>query len=533
MNNFSDTSAQKNSFQKYYDRIILLFTQGFDGMIKNGSNSGIKKMFSYAILFMFSTFLIQGTELSEIKVSALQSYDTVTLSGNTSLESDGTDVYAVGFSGNTVSFCCLKNDVCSSYTFNTSGKVKYVTASGGCVYAVSLQNGNTFIDRYIYGRDTLYNYDMGKINITSSYKCRICNDKIYFSSDDEGSHFECMNIYGEKLFSFNAAMGEATDYISDFSGNNLYLFYQNNVYRADTGSNQIPSHILTTVNLRPNIFVCDGIIFDYGGEIVDISERLSVSTGIVSNKINGGFANGYYCKYDNGTIYGYDKSGNKYQLYKTEFGGNAQMLSQNGNLYILSEQGKLDVINTNELSYPKTKTENNSSSSSSVHRKPTNISNGSSLSNTDNGTQKINNTGSYENNNPQFSINSYNVDENRKIIWDISLGTTIAAFRKNITFNTYSLTFFNSRNTEQTSGKLGTGFKMSVRQQNREYKKYTLSVKGDLTGEGNSNSNDVKLLSRYLMNNAQLSDAQYAAGDVNGDGAVNSLDILKIAKNNL
>ena len=74
---------------------------------------------------------------------------------------------------------------------------------------------------------------------------------------------------------------------------------------------------------------------------------------------------------------------------------------------------------------------------------------------------------------------------------------------------------------------------MSVRQQNREYKKYTLSVKGDLTGEGNSNSNDVKLLSRYLMNNAQLSDAQYAAGDVNGDGAVNSLDILKIAKNNL
>ena len=502
-------------------------------MIKNGSNSGIKKMFSYAILFMFSAFLIQGTELSEIKVSALQSYDTVTLSGNTSLESDGTDVYAVGFSGNTVSFCCLKNDVCSSYTFNTSGKVKYVTASGGCVYAVSLQNGNTFIDRYIYGRDTLYNYDMGKINITSSYKCRICNDKIYFSSDDEGSHFECMNIYGEKLFSFNADMGEATDYISDFSGNNLYLFYQNNVYRADTGSNQIPSHILTTVNLRPNIFVCDGIIFDYGGEIADISESLSVSTGITGNKINGGLANGYYCKYYKGSIYGYDKSGNKYQLYKTSFSGNAQMLSQNGNLYVLSEYGELDVININELSYPEKENENRSISSSSANSgKTTNTGNSSSSDNTDSRIHKSS-TGSYENNNPQFSINSYNVDEGKKIIWDISSGTTIASFRKNITFNAYSLTFFNSRNAEQTSGKLGTGFTMSVKLQNREYTSYTLSVKGDLTGEGNSNSNDAKLLSRYLMNDTQLTDAQYAAGDVNGDGAVNSIDILKIAKNNL
>ena len=337
-------------------------------MIKPVSYLKFKKLLIYVLIFTASVAFIYITELSAVKAPAVQTYSIGMLNGGSTLESDGTSIYVLSFSGGTVSFCRLQNGICSSYTFNAYGKVRYVTVSGGCVYAVSQQNGNTFINKYMCGRDTLYNYDMGRINITSSYKCRICSGKIYFSSDDEGSHFECMNIYGEKLFSFNAAMGEATDYISDFSGNNLYLFYQNNVYRADTGSNQIPSHILTTVNLRPNIFVCDGIIFDYGGEIVDISERLSVSTGIVSNKINGGFANGYYCKYDNGIIYGYDKSGNKYQLYKTEFGGNAQMLSQNGNLYILSEQGKLDVINTNELSYPKTKTENNSSSSSSVHR---------------------------------------------------------------------------------------------------------------------------------------------------------------------
>lgn len=500
-------------------------------MIKSVSYLKFKKLLIYILIFTASVASIYITELSAVKASAVQSYSIGMLNGGSILESDGESIYVTSFSGATVSFCRLQNGICSSHTFNAYGKVRYITVSGGCVYAVSLQNENTFINKYMCDRDTLYNYDMGRINITSSYKCRICNDKIYFSSDDEGASFDCLNIYGEKLFSFNTDMGEATDYISDFSGNNLYLFYQNTVYRADTSSNQIPSQILTTVNLRPNIFVCDGIIFDYGGEIVDISERLSVSTGIVSNKINCGFANGYYCKYDKGSIYGYDKSGNKYPLYKTGFSCKAQMCSQNGNLYILSEQGELDVININELSYPKTETENNNSSSVN-NSKPSNSGSSSSLNNTNTKVTDRSNS-SYGNNTPQFSINSYNVDESRKIIWDISLGTTIAAFRKNITFNTYSLTFFNSRNTEQTSGKIGTGFKLSVRQQNMEYKNYTLSVKGDLTGEGNSNSNDVKLLSRYLMNDTKLSDAQYAAGDVNGDGAVNSLDILKIAKNNL
>ena len=502
-------------------------------MIKPVSYLKFKKLLIYVLIFTASVAFIYITELSAVKASAVQTYSIGMLNGGSTLESDGTSIYVLSFSGGTVSFCRLQNGICSSYTFNAYGKVRYVTVSGGCVYAVSQQNGNTFINKYMCGRDTLYNYDMGRINITSSYKCRICSGKIYFSSDDEGSHFECMNIYGEKLFSFNADMGEATDYISDFSVYNLYLFYQNNVYRADTGSNQIPSHILTTVNLRPNIFVCDGIIFDYGGEIADISESLSVSTGITGNKINGGLANGYYCKYYKGSIYGYDKSGNKYQLYKTSFSGNAQMLSQNGNLYVLSEYGELDVININELSYPEKENENRSISSSSANSgKTTNTGNSSSSDNTDSRIHKSS-TGSYENNNPQFSINSYNVDEGKKIIWDISSGTTIASFRKNITFNAYSLTFFNSRNAEQTSGKLGTGFTMSVKLQNREYTSYTLSVKGDLTGEGNSNSNDAKLLSRYLMNDTQLTDAQYAAGDVNGDGAVNSIDILKIAKNNL
>lgn len=496
-------------------------------MIKPISYLKFKKLLIYVLIFTSSAAFLYITELSAVKASAVQTYSIGMLNGGSTLESDGTSIYVMSFSGSTVSFCRLQNGICSSYTFNASGKVKYVTVGGGCVYAVSLQNENTFINKYICDRDTLYNYDIGRISITSSYKCRICNDKIYFSSDDEGASFDCLNIYGEKLFSFGTDMGETTDYISDFLGNNLYLFYQNTVYRADTHSNSIPTQILTTVNLRPNIFVCDNIIFDYGGEIVDISERLSVSTGIVSNKINGGFANGCYCKYDKGTVYGYDKSGNKYQLYKTGFSCNAQMCSQNGNLYILSEQGELCVINANELSYPKTENKNNNSSSVN-NSKPSN----SGSSSSDNKVIDRSNS-SYGNNTPQFSINSYNVDESKKIIWDISLGTTIAAFKKNINFNTYSLTFFNSRNAEQTSGKIGTGFTMSVKLQNREYASYTLSVRGDLTGEGNSNSNDVKLLSRYLMNDAKLSDAQYAAGDVNGDGAVNSIDILKIAKNNL
>ena len=76
-------------------------------------------------------------------------------------------------------------------------------------------------------------------------------------------------------------------------------------------------------------------------------------------------------------------------------------------------------------------------------------------------------------------------------------------------------------------------FYMIVKDGENEYLRYTLSVKGDLTGEGSVNTNDVKVISKYLMKSQDISDIQYISADVNEDGILNGIDILKIAKNNV
>lgn len=297
----------------------------------------------------------------------------------------------------------------------------------------------------------------------------------------------------------------------------------------ETNFNVEPSLILTTDSLRPNAYMSDGVIADYGGYIVDVSMNTSVFTGITSNDINCAYSNGYCCRYSNGNIYGYSSSGNKSVLYRTGFSEKAQMCGFNDSIYLLSEYGSLSIINKSELNYPQNNVTNPPQNSSSS------INHDSNRNDNNNSNSQINNDS--QNGNSQvekhFSINNYYIDEEKKIIWNIPQGTTIASLKNNITYDGYSLEFYNSENVKKTSGKVGTGFYFTVLDGGKECDRYTLSVLGDLTGEGSVNRNDVKLLCKYLDKCTSITDEQYVASDVNDDGIINGVDILKIAKNNL
>lgn len=489
-------------------------------MLRNGKNAelvtrAVRVSLSLCLAVCIFALIFCG------EVNAVYSIRFNNFSDHKTLCSDNSGVYAIGFYNNTATVSRLLSNSSEVRTLNFEGNIKYVTVNNGCIYALSVHNNDIIINKYLYDYDSIYSYNLGQIAINSTYKFYVSGDKVYLSEDEEGSCFSCYNIYGGKLYSFNS-VEETVDYRTNLNGDVFYIFSMNSVYTVNTSSNGQPQYIATTPNLRPYVFVCDNVAFDYGGTIVNLGNGTAISTSIITgDKINAGVINGYYCKYSNGIIYGYDSDGNKNILYKTSFNCNAQMCSFQNKLYLLSEYGDVLIINDNELTYPQNNSDNGISS---LNNTPNDYN--SNNSNNNNGQSNTNTS-------KEISINSYKVDTNKNIIWGIESGTTIAQLKSNITYSGYELEFYNKDNKLKTSGKVGTNFTMIVKESGTEQCRYTLSVKGDLSCEGNVNSNDVKQMSKFLMNGTTFTDEQYTAGDINSNGVIDGTDLLKIARNNV
>jgi len=86
--------------------------------------------------------------------------------------------------------------------------------------------------------------------------------------------------------------------------------------------------------------------------------------------------------------------------------------------------------------------------------------------------------------------------------------------------------FTKADKTEIKSGKLGTGatFTFSTGEV------ITVIIKGELTGEGNINSRDIKALLNHLSQKELLSGSALIGADVDKDGVISTKDALKIAQ---
>lgn len=73
--------------------------------------------------------------------------------------------------------------------------------------------------------------------------------------------------------------------------------------------------------------------------------------------------------------------------------------------------------------------------------------------------------------------------------------------------------------------KLATGVEATLNN-----KKYSLAVLGDTDGDGNINSSDLLKIVKHLNGASKLNDVYLRAADCNNDGKVNSADLLKIVK---
>ena len=60
------------------------------------------------------------------------------------------------------------------------------------------------------------------------------------------------------------------------------------------------------------------------------------------------------------------------------------------------------------------------------------------------------------------------------------------------------------------------------------YKKYTNIVIGDINGDGEVNSGDLLLVRQHLLKINELNNIYFIAADINYDKEINSADLLRI-----
>lgn len=139
-----------------------------------------------------------------------------------------------------------------------------------------------------------------------------------------------------------------------------------------------------------------------------------------------------------------------------------------------------------------------------------------------------NNTGNGAKN-KSITSNAYLIDNDRMYIHDIPAGTTIAQFKKNVDYSGYSVEFYNHLGKQVKSGRVGTSFAVRFYNDNSCYE-YVLSVNGDITGEGNVNTRDKKLMLEYLVDKATLSGVYFLAADKNNSGTLDTVDLILIMR---
>ena len=96
--------------------------------------------------------------------------------------------------------------------------------------------------------------------------------------------------------------------------------------------------------------------------------------------------------------------------------------------------------------------------------------------------------------------------------------TTRVEFKSEVKYDGYTLKF-------NKSGGLGTNTKVSFSKDNRSYV-YSIIVKGDITGTGQINNNDIDIMFNCLFGIDKVGGVYKTAADMNGDGKLSNVDLV-------
>lgn len=126
-----------------------------------------------------------------------------------------------------------------------------------------------------------------------------------------------------------------------------------------------------------------------------------------------------------------------------------------------------------------------------------------------------------------YVINNYDVDETNKYINKIIVNTEVNSFTTNITLG-YNYGVNVDIKTINNKQLLYTGGKTRITKGLNLYREYTNIVVGDINGDAAINSADLLKIRQHLLGTNILTGAYFLSSDINYDNKINSADLLRV-----
>lgn len=422
------------------------------------------------------------------EASSLEYYNCNNLKGceEIKLIEDSNQIYLCGYQG-TQFFINRIYPTNDNITLTCEKRIDDYVLSNGILSILCKDNNNNCQYIYFYDiqNDIFTHIIISALSLIDKTSFTVCGNSV-FLIDADNNHF--INEYSKRGNFKNKYyfQNEVTRVITG-KDDNIFAISQSSIYKKYSDNFEC---VLTSVP-SPIDFVDSNIMIDYLGNIYDSFNYLCSSNN-ESSYPSGGKINDIVYTPSGGKICGYSLTDGK---LKCTYDLNAKQLRTYGDKVFALCGYSVYIIPKSNFKYEETNSQDHINSDDKN----------------------------------SFST-EYTIDNDKMQIRDIPPSSTFSTFKKNFTLNGYTISVYKT-NGEKIGGSDNVGTAMTaILESDSETLEYELSIKGDITGEGNCNTRDRDTLADYILGTVTFNGVYTYSADMNNDGKIDTIDLILILR---